>query len=171
MKKRYFLGLLVLLTIATLLLPGFLSANPDLPKVQKNLIVKPPPNLTPVLKATIRTTAGSGCCWQPSDNNPLDAILVAFFDMDIIELKNFGLVSANQGTMTVEWYDLYQKKTMKNVYDFQEVKPDESKYLSFNPMYIIVKKSEGISIRIDYTDAANKNYHYQRTVKSCPDSF
>ncbi len=171
MKKNNLWGSLVLLIIVIWLFPGFLLSGLDQPKIHKELVKVPYPNPTPVLKATMRTTAGHGCCWNPSDPSPLESIVVAFFDTDIIELKNFGLLSAKKGTLIVEWYDLYEKKKMEKAFDFLEVTPGESKILIFNPQYIIAKKSEGISIRIDYKDAANKNYHYQRTVTSCPDHF
>jgi len=170
-KKNNFWGSLVLLIIVIWLFPGFLLSGPDQAKLQKELAKFPNPNLTPALKATMRTTAGQGCCWNPSDPSPLEAIIVAFFDTDIIELKNFGLLAAKKGTLSVEWYDLYEKKMMNKSFDFLEVNPGESKILIFNPQYIIAKKSEGISIKIDYWDAANKSYHYQRKVTSCPDHF
>jgi hypothetical protein len=167
MKKSNILAAFVLLAVMALLFPGYLLSNADLPKVQKDLAAKNFPVHAPLLKAKLPPQ----CCWNPSDNNPLDFIIVAFFDLDFIEVKNFGSIPAIKGNVTVEWYDLYEKKMIKKVLQFLEIKPGESQTLIFNPKYVIARKSEGISIGIDYTDAANKSYHYQRVVTSCPDSF
>jgi hypothetical protein len=171
MKKGNILAAFVFLTIMAVLFPGYLLSSPDLPKVQKELVAKNLQKLSPLIKARLGNGASPGCCWDPSDPSPLDWIIVAYFDLDFIEVKNFGSIPAIKGTLTVEWYDLYEKKMIKKVLQIPEIKPGESKTLIFNPKFIIAKKSEGITIRIDYTDTAYKSYHYQRAVKSCPDNY
>jgi len=117
------------------------------------------------LSAHICSLPGYGC---PSCSDIADYLgVIAFLDPDYY-IHNSGDLASNPGTLTVQWYDLASKSNVTHTVAVPAIPPGGDEVVTFVCSGILVLASEGVTLTLDYSDAAGTR-HRVRKVTKCPD--
>ena len=90
-----------------------------------------------------------------------------YFDPDYY-IKNHGILPSNPGTLTVRWYDLVQKAVVTRTVGVPAIPAGGEDFVTFPIAGMLFLVSEGVTLTLDYSDAAGTRHHSRRATK-CPD--